>query len=227
MEKIVLKPIKTDVAYKGRFAELAFSLLTSPTDLYNNLLEYLGKYGASIQNINYEAEKVGDANVSCTLLELGLDVRISLEDLLITLLNFETIGKEVANQILLDVYGALLKTNSEISFVNHTVTIASNVQLANESYDSMIRKYLNPPDPFGDKTTGGVVFYMSDGLPQGGEEASITIDKSHTVLEEGAYIKVAIALNAAEVPIESLSQRVVEFHNSCLEHLNIALKREK
>lgn len=227
MEKIILKPIKANVDYQGRFAELAFSLLTSPIDLYKHLIEYLGKYGASIQNINYEAEKVADANVNLTLLELGLAVRISLEGLQITLINLETIGNEVANQILLDVYGAIQKTSSEISFVNHTVTISSDVKLANESYDSMIRKYLNHPEPFGDKTTGGVVFYLSDGLPLGEEEASITLDRSNTLLEEGAHIKVAISLNATEVPIESLSQRVVEFHNRCLEHLNLKLEREK
>ena len=121
MDKILLRPVRSEVQYQGRFESLIVGLLTGPAPLYQYLLKYLGKYAATLHGITYIAPPSPDANVSCLLAEISANIQVRLDRLGLNFLRFHELGSEIAKQFLLESWAALHEIDASILVVEHAV----------------------------------------------------------------------------------------------------------
>ena len=225
MDKILLKPMRSEVHYQGPFADLAFGLLANPIPLYQNLLKHLGKYGATLNTLKYDATVLSDANVNCSLLELSTIIRVRLDRLEVTFLKLYEVGEEIANQILLDSWAAVHETEASVVVVEHGVMINVYTQILDASYDTVIRRYVTTPPTLGEKTHAGVVFYLPEDSAKGEKQGSVVLDRL-TGQEQHLVLKVSAAFDAKQVPFNTLDQRIDEYVTRHLDYLGLALERE-
>ena len=52
---MILKPIRSELHYRGAFGESAFELLEPPVPLYKSLVKHLGQFGGALQNLSFES----------------------------------------------------------------------------------------------------------------------------------------------------------------------------
>jgi hypothetical protein len=226
MSKILLKPLQSSIQYQGRFARLAFGLLSPPPALYQNLLNHLTRYGATLQSLSFKAEQpsLADASVSCFLSELNTLIYVRLDRLEINFLKVHEIGVETANQILLGSWAAIHEADASIAFLEHVVEVTLHAEIEGASYDELISQYVTIPTGLKDRAHAGVAFYLSEGTSEGERPGNIVLDR--LAGGENLYLKLAVAFDAQQVPIELLSQRVRESMIRSLDHLMLEVQGE-
>lgn len=224
MDIILLKPIRSDAIYHGRFADLAFGLLANPIPVYQSLLKHLGKYGATLNNLKYDATVMSEANISCYFLDFSVMIRVRLDRLEVNLFKLHEIGEEIAKNIILESWTAVHETEASIEVVEHAVTINCDTQIEGTPYNAVIQRYVAIPSAVGEKTRAGVVFYPPGDLAKGEREGSVVMDRL-AGQEQGLLLKVNMTFDAKQVPFDSLPQRIDEYITQNLDHLGLRLHR--
>lgn len=224
MEKILLKPLRTEIQYLGQYNALAFKLLANPVPVYENLLRNLGKYGASLRNLKYEATNLSEANISCTLLDMSVTVRVTLDRLDVTFFRLDTVGEKVAHQIVLDAWNAVKLSEASIQLGQHGVTVASHAEIQGASYNTLLQRYVVTPPNLGANVGSGVVFYIHGDPTEGLSGGNTMLDRS-TVKDGALYLKVAVVLDATKVSIEALGSRVDDYFTRQLANLGLEMER--
>lgn len=102
-ENRVLKSLRSEVHYRGNYAENAFALLAAPTPLYRSLLKHLSVFGATLQNFKIETPSLADSHVSCTLLDLNTAIRARLDRFEIDCWRLHEIGTDSSSDCSRDV----------------------------------------------------------------------------------------------------------------------------
>lgn len=223
MVSILARPFRSEIQYQGQYADLAFDLLAAPLPVYRNLLKFLGRYGATLRDLRYDALTVVDANISCALLDLSAAIRFYLDRLEVTIAKLHEVGPEVATQLSLDAWAALQASDPKIGLAKHGVTLAFHADLVKGTVEELMSQYVTPPKAFGDKTTSAVLFYLKD-RGEGEEGGSIFLDRS--LAKDGAlYLKLNLVLNATYVPLEKVRDRLNDFIATALGQMGIEVDR--
>jgi hypothetical protein len=225
MEKILLKPLRSEVQYHGIFAAPAFSLLSRSATLLENILKHLGKYGANLNSIAVDS-LVPNANVACSLVDLGTIVRIRLDRLEISFVRFHHVGEPTAKQIFLDSYAALQKTPDVPGFTEHLLNVHLYAEIVNGSYIDIIQRYVKTPEVLGENVEAGVVFYLPGDQSQGERQGSIVIDRL-VGQGRGMDLRINLSLDARAVAAEDVSERIDNFVNRQIERLGFTLVVEQ
>jgi len=225
VDNILLRPIKTEIEYHGQFAAVAFKLLANPIPIYEGFLEAFRKYGVSLRDIKYEGSVLSEANISCTLLNFNVLVRVRLDRLEVTFFRLDIIDEKAANQIAVDAWNVVKATDDSVGVVQHGVTVATHVELPSTlSYDALLQRYVVAPLELKRHTRSGVVFYLGEDQARGQTGGSILLDRS--ILKDGAlYIKVSAVFDAAKIPINSVGASMDGFFTSQLGNLGLVLER--
>lgn len=224
MDKILLKPIGTEVQYEGKYAAFAFKLLANPVPFYENLLRVFEKHGASLLGLRYEAGNLSDANISCTLPNLNAEVRVRLDRLSVRFFRLDTVGEKMAHQVVIDAWNVIKTTDMSICVAQHAVTVNSQVELQEASYNALLQRYVVAPAGLRSHTGSAVVFYLGEDLERGEMGGSIVLDRSR--IKDGAlYIAIAVVFDATKVPVEVVGSHTDGYVTRQLETLGLTLER--
>jgi hypothetical protein len=226
MDKILLRPVRSEVQYQGRFESLIFGLLTGPAPLYQNLLKHLGKYGATLHGITYVAPPSPDANISCLLSEVSANIQVRLDRLELNFLRFHEVGSEVAKQFLLESWAALHEIDSSILVVEHAVGITVHTQILEASYDQLIGRYVTTPQGLGENVHAGVAFYLPEDRARGERSGGVVLDR-FLGQEQGMLLKVTAVFDAVQISFAGLVQSIEDYLIRYLDHLSLALEQGK
>jgi hypothetical protein len=227
MDEILLKPMRSEVLYQGRFTSLAFGLLAPPISLYQNLLKHLSQYGASLQNLSAKLDvaTLADVSLSCFLTELSTIIQMHLDRFEVNFYKFHEVGFEIANQILHGTWTAVHEADASISVVEHTVAITIHAQIDGAAYDSLMGRYIRQPSTFSENHRAGVVFYVP-GDPSTGERPSTIVLDRLLGQEQGLFMKVTAAYDATQVSIDELARTTDESLSRFTAQLGLTLQRE-
>lgn len=223
MAGFVGRPFLSEIQYQGQYGDLAFDLFATPFPAYRNLLKFLGKYGATLRDLRYDALTVADANISCALLDLSTTIRFYLDRLEVTIAKLHEVGPEVARQLSLDAWAALQASDPKMRLARHGVMLAVHADLVKGTVEELIKQYVTTPKALGDKTTGPALFYLKDRV-EGEEGGSILLDRS--LVKNGAlYLKLNLVFNATHVPFEKVRDHVEDFIATALGQMGIEVDR--
>ena len=226
MEQIVLKPLRTDVLYEGKFTEIAFGLLSNTHSLYAALLKHLGKYGATLQNLRIDESVLANANISCSLLNHYTNVTIRLQSCSVYISPFHQVGKEVASMILNDFTAAIHDAGQSVEVGEHVVSVNVDTQIVDSTYSDLLRRYVTIPSGLGEKTQTGVAFYYKGNQSQGELDGNIVLDRIPGQ-EKGLVLKINQTFDAKKVPIENLAKSAAESVTQYLNTLGLKLETEQ
>lgn len=224
MDKILLRPIRSDATYHGRFADLAFELLANPIPVYKNLLKHLGKYGVTLNNLKYDATMISEANISCYFLDFSAMIRVRLDRLEVSFFKLHEIGEGIAKDIILDSWTSLHEIEASIEVVEHAISINCDTQIEGAPYNTVIQRYVAIPAGLGEKTSAGVVFYPPADLATGERYGNVVLERL-VGQEQGLLLKASMAFDAKQVPFDSLSQRIDDYFTKQLDQLGLKLDR--
>lgn len=225
MDIVLLKPTRSDVLYQGQFAELIFETLANPAPLYRNLLKHLGKYGANLSSLRFDAAVLAEATLSCSLLQLNTFVQVRLDRLEVNFLKLHEVGEEAASQILLASWAALHETQASISIAQHVITINVNTVIQGTPYDRIIKEYVVVPQTLGENTGAGVAFYSPEQPGTGERWGSFVLDRLEGQ-KDGLALKVKVIFDAGQVPFSALRERANQYLNRQLQSLGLELIAE-
>ncbi len=225
MEQIVLKPLRTDVLYEGKFTEIAFGLLSNTHTWYAALLKHLGKYGATLQDLRIDVSVLANANISCSLLNHYTNVTIRLQSCSVYISPFHQVGKEVASTILNDFTAAIHDAGPPIKVGEHVASVSIQTQILDSTYSDLMQRYVTVPSGLGEKTQTGVAFYYPGNELQGEVGGNIIVDRIPGQ-ENGLILKINQAFDATKVPIENFTKHVAEGTTRSLNILGLKLELE-
>jgi hypothetical protein len=63
-KNLTLKPLRSNVHYRGNFKENAWGTADRTSPLYRSMLKHLGPFGATLQSFKIDTASLADANVS-------------------------------------------------------------------------------------------------------------------------------------------------------------------
>jgi hypothetical protein len=226
MRKILLKSLRSEIQYQGRFSRFAFGLLAPPTALYENLLKHLARYGGTLQSLSFKAEQLSlaDAGVNCFLTELNTIIYVRLDRLEINFFKLNEIGVETANQILLASWAAIHEADASIAILEHVVGVTLHAQIQGASYDELIGRYVTMPPGLKDTAHAGIAFYLPEAASEGERLGNIVLDR--LAGGESLNVKLTVAFDTQQVPVELLAQRVDEYMIRTLDSLALEVERE-
>ena len=140
---ITATPDRSQVAYRGRFAEPVFAVLGNPASLYTNLLRHLRPFGAAVDSLSINVTVLAEANVVCYL-AFG-HVRVRLD-------NLEVFFKDVPDAetirgVLNGAFAAMQDTDKSLVPVAHE-GIALIWARLDEPFSSYIRRFVTIPEGF-------------------------------------------------------------------------------
>jgi len=223
MAGLLARPFRSEIQYQGQYADFAFDLFTASAPVYRNMLTFLGRYGATLRDLRQDAPTVADANISCTLFDLTTTVRFYLDRLEVTFAKFHEVGGEHATHICLDAWGALQASDSTIRLARHTVVLGFHADLVKGTIEELIGQHVAPSKIFGDKTRSAILYYLRD---QGEVGAGSNVYLDRSLLKDGAlYVKLTLVLDAAQVPLEKVRDRVNDVLASIAKHMGLEVER--
>src|SRR5438105_4076229 len=118
-DHLTLKPIRSELQYRGNYRDNAYEFLITPVPLYRSLLKHLGQFGATLQSVKWEGQTVADSHVSCGLVEMNVLIRVRIDRLEIEFWRTQEIGAGVANRIMLATWAAIREANSSVAIASH------------------------------------------------------------------------------------------------------------
>lgn len=223
MADFVLRPLQASLQYQGQYAEPAFDLLADPVPVYQHLLKLLGPYGVTLRDLKYEAPTLAEANITCSLLDLGAVIRFRLDRCEVGFSQYQQVGDEAAMHIGLGAWGALQASHPDIKLARHQLTLAIHADLVKGTLEDLFKQYVTIPQSLGEKTTSAVFFYLK-GRGNGEESGDLLLDKS--ILKDGAlYLRFNVVYDGTQVPIEKLRERVDDFTMTRLLQLGLAVEK--
>ena len=223
MANFVLRPFQGSLQYQGQFANPAFDLFVNPIPVYQNLLKFLGEYGATLQDLKYDAPTLTEATITCSLLDLSTIIKFRLEMCEVVFSKYHELGDEHAMRIGLGAWAALQACDPSVNLIRHKIISAFHADLVKGTLEDVMRQYVPAPQVLGEKTTSAVFFYLK-GRGEGEESGNILLH--HSVVKEGAlYLSFEMGYDATQVSLEKLSERADEFVKTRLQQLGLEVEQ--
>ncbi len=225
LEKIALQALRADAQYRGTFSAHPFHLLANPSPLYRSLLGHLSNYGARLDTLRFDATSIGEANISCNLLDLNTSVQLRLDRLEVTFLRFLEVGK-VAPLIVADSWAAVHQVDSELKLQTHFVSLNVQAKIVGARYDSVVRRYITTPAGFGSDASAGVAFYLPANREAGQVLGNITLDRL-AGSEENLVVRLGVGFDASAVRIEEIETRTEKYLSGLLQELGLTFEKQQ
>ena len=219
---LVLKSLRSDVHYRGKYAENAFDLLAAPTPLYKSLLKQLGVFGANLQDLKVETPTLADTHINCGLPDLGTSIRIRLDRLEIDCWRLNEIGTETAERIVLGGWAAIHEADATLRLLSHMVDVNVLAEVQNGTAADVLSHYVRTPEPL--ELLGamdiGVAFYSRP--IQNNEDVWINIVLDRVFKEDRQLtIKITVGCDAAMEPLDRLASTVSSHIGRALDGLGL------
>lgn len=191
--------------------------------MYQNLLKFLGDYGATVRDLRYDASTLTEAHVSCFLSNLNTDIRFRLERFEVTFSRYYEIGDEAAMRIGLSAWAALQASAPSIKLVRHELFSDFHADVVKGTSKDVIQRYVTSPESFGDKTTS-TVFFQLQGRGEGEENDNIYVSPS--ILKEGAlFLRFHMVYDATQIPLEKLRERADKSIMTRLQQMGLEIEQ--
>jgi len=221
-EPIVLKPIRSDLHYRGLYDEIAFELLTTPAPLYRSLLNHLGPFGATTQSLKFESPSISDSNATCTLADLNAAIRIRLERMEIDFWKLHEISADTANQIVQGAWKAIIDTRS-VGMTSQVVELNVVTEIQGASYSALMKRYVMIPEALG-PVDAGVAFYARP-VPEGEAWSNVVLDRIFG--QDGQLVvKMTMGMPSTKVGLDQLAVAVTETINTTFHNLGLEFPLE-
>lgn len=226
MEKILLRPIRSELYYRGSFKNFAFDVLAQPIPLYKVLLKHFGKFGLALKDIRYDTVPLADANVTGFMLDLHSHVRVGLDALGASFTSLHNVGVEVAGQMVLDLHLAVREVDPSAQVAQHRVDCAITSQITNGTNQQLIERYVTAPPTLRHKAKPALIFYLDPDAEQGMQEGIVALDRVPGK-EQELLTRITAAFDAGKVPVAALRERFVTFVEQHLSDLGLELSPEE
>ncbi len=226
MDKILLKPVESEVHYQVLFTTPAFALLANPVPLYENILKRLSKYGANLNSIAIETGNLANTNAVCTLFNLNAVVRFRLERLEISFMRAKRSDEPSTKEIFLDALAVINETPGAPIIKDYLANVHFVTEIQNFLYKDVVSSFVNSPKVFGDKIDAGVAFYTPEDSSKGERQGSVVIDRVAGI-GRGLDLRIAGVFDANIVKVEMVSDSVDNFVNRQIDNLGFVLVVEK
>lgn len=215
------KPQEGFAQYQGTFSSPAFNLLAGNPLFHGNLFRALASYGATPQNLKMEGSAGTVAVGYDVLAPHNFVVRVKLDTIDVTFYSLHAIGNERAKQVVIDLWNAIKNSDSSIELTQHIVTTAFQFELGVDVYKQVLRPYVKIPESLSSKIEPGVAFYSPGGQTLGDKGATVVLDR----LAPGKLnLRIAMVVDAMQVPISSLGAYVEDYVNSSLSMLDLEIE---
>lgn len=223
MSTIDLTPILSEAYYFGIFKRMAFNLLAAPAPTYQNILDVLGKYGASLKDLKYDASILSDAHISCALLKGSIYLKVRLDGLGLSFYRLNETGEELATQVLRDCWQVVSKTDPSLEMTRHDWAVTIMAETQNTTYDQTIKKYLTLPGTMPDKASASISISIPGAIELGEGQGLLAIESVETH-ENRFMFKISGNFEADKVSFDMLPKHIVEYIRKYLGALNLNLK---
>lgn len=215
---IEIKPIRSELHYRGNYRDNAFDLLTAPAALYKSLLKHLGQFGAILQNIKWEAPSLADSHVSCSLPEMGVAIRVRIDRAEIDFWRFQESSTEIASRIVLGTWAAIGEVNPSIGISAHTTDISIIGAIEGETCLALMKRYVRTPEALG-VVDLGVAFY--DRPIQGkGMWVNVVLDRVFGQ-DHQLIVKLTLGIGGDEVALDNLAIEMESFMTATLDKIGL------
>lgn len=222
---LTLRPLRSDVHYRGNFKENAWGLLTAPAPLYRSMLKHLGPFGGTLQSLKIDTASLADANLSCTLLELNTAIRIRLDRFEYDCWKLNEVGAEGAQRLLCAIWAAIHEADDSMELVTHIVDLNIVAEVAGGTSTELLRRYLQIPESLRDMDAG-VALYTRPVKSESETWINLVLDR---VFKEDNHIlvKTTVGCAASEVQIDGISQAAEDQVTRVLDGLGLRLGTER
>ena len=206
---------KSDLSVEGFFAEPAFNLLRTNSDVLNVVTPCLSAFcpirGADIR-IDQDSNPIGNANVIFELHPFNGVARISIDRAQIALFSPHSLDTDIISRLSSSFFGAVNETLSGNSYGHYLVQFSLHAALENISPAAHTGRFVSAPSEDSDSVIGNAVtFYLGQHGPR--LYSSITLDMSGE-FSECVFVRTAIAFDASKISASGLKEPVVEHSNS-------------
>ena len=204
---LALKSLRSEVHYRGNYAENAFDLLAAPTPLYKSLLKQLGDFGANLQDLKVETPTLADTHINCSLPDLSTSIRVRLDRLEIDCWRLNEIGTETAERIVLKGWAAIREADATLQLLSHRVDVNVLAEVQNGTAADVLGHYVRTPEPLNAMDLG-VAFYSRPIQRNEDLWTNIVLDR---VFKEDRQltIKMTVGCDAAMEPLDRLASTVL------------------
>jgi hypothetical protein len=222
-EHLTLKPIRSELQYRGNYRDNAFELLITPVLLYRSLLKHLGQFGAALQSIKWEAHNVADSHVSCGLVEMNVLIRVRIDRMEIEFWRLQEIGADVANRIMLATWAAVREANNSVEIASHVVDTIVVAKIQGETCSALMNRYVKTPDALGIVDLG-IAFYARP--VQKNEGWTNVILERVFKQDDQVQLKMVMGIDSGAVALDALAGHVDFLMTTTLDKLGLRLGRD-
>jgi hypothetical protein len=223
LEKMILKPIQSELHYRGAYRDSAFNLLAPAIPLYRSLVNHLGQFGATLQSLGIESSDLPNAHVSCKLPDLNVVVRVRLDRVEIDFWRAHEISADLTHRIVLATWAAVRGADDSVEIASHFVEIAAIAETKGDHSAALMARYVVAPEALGDVDTG-VAFY-SRPVPEGQRWLNLILDRVFGQ-DDRVSVKVTTAFPAAEASLDGLAVYVESLFNAALDNVGLRFETD-
>lgn len=218
IEKMILKPIRSELHYRGAFGESAFELLEPPVPLYKSLVKHLGQFGGALQNLSFESLTLANTHISCGLPELNVAIRVRIDRVEIDFWRLHEISADVAHRIVLATLAAVREADDTVDVASHFVDIAAIAETQGVDCAALMSRYVVAPEPLGVVDTG--VGFYSRPVQEGQRWVNLVLDRvfGH---DDQVSVKVTMGIPAVEAALDALAVYVDNLINATLDRVGL------
>ncbi len=201
---------------------MAFNVLAAPAGMYQNIIDHLGVYGASLKDMKLDAAVLADANITCQLLNYSAMLRIRLDGWGLSLFKLNETGKELAARILNNSWACVHQTDPKLEIIHHDWAVSIWADIRDNSYKEVIGQYLNPVKRLPENSSAAIAFYLPEVASVGEGRGNLNIEPFEA-FENRLHLRISGRFDATKVPIDTLKERIQEYIRKNLEQLDLKI----
>lgn len=152
--RLVIRPVATQLHWHGVFAEPVFSILANPNVPYAALYRALQPFGARLESFSFDFSRFAQTEITCTIVEIGLSVRLRLERIEVGFLQYRHDDEARAQAISLVTHLHESLANADRAFVVTSTNLSLDTWAAVQSgsLGELMRELVVAPKALGDVT---------------------------------------------------------------------------
>jgi len=196
-----------ELTYEGAFVKPALSLVDSPGELSDLLLEALESFGCTGADLFLVKGEPGERGVACEVSELETRVTLLGDRMEIHCANFLTPTAAGVATMLENVWSGLARLNARVIAKTHSFQFDADVRIRGLSYQELLNRLARAPESLPGGTETAVVYYLPGEPGKGYGESSLVLNRSAvvgrglqvnaTLVYEAESVKAAAAISAA------------------------------
>ena len=197
-----------ELTYEGAFVKSAFSLVDSPGNLCDLLLDALEAFGCTSADLVVEEGEPGERGVACEVDELDTRVTLHGDRVEIHCANFVTGTAPNVAAMFDNVWSGLAGLNARVVAKTHSFLFEADMRIRGASYQELLNRLAHPPESLPGGTETAVVYYLPSEPNRCYGESSLVLNRSAgvepglqvnaTLVYEGEAVQPSAAISAAK-----------------------------